>query len=116
LRFFNRSGGSCGLAGYPVVSGRTPSGAWVEVPTMPLDLAPTNGPPWTGVFSVELTAVVSLRAEPNSQCGPNPRRAGYEALRLTLPGGAGDIDIDLAFTFDGCPLQITPFSADSQDS
>lgn len=115
LRFFNRSGRSCGLAGYVTVFGRVATGQWQQVRTTPLDIAAVTAPRWTGVFEPSLTAVVSIR--PTPACVATSAPTHYVALRLALPRDAGTIDIDsIQFDAGDCPLQVTPFSGDSQDS
>ncbi|MEY2421573.1 MAG: hypothetical protein QOI95_1640 [Acidimicrobiaceae bacterium] len=116
LRFVNRSGGPCGLAGYATVLGKSSTGGFQPVPTSPLPFAATNGPRWTGVFEPNLVAVVSLRPSTETSCAVAAIPAHFTALRLVLPGGTGTIDFDgLAFDTTPCPLQLTPFAADSQD-
>ena len=115
LRFFNRRGQACGLAGYPTLSGRTPSGGWDPIPATPLLVAPTNGPRWTGIFEIGLVAVISIRDAPESTCIPRQQTTRYPAIRLTLPNRAGNLDIETPLDYSACPLQITPFTADSQD-
>jgi hypothetical protein len=117
LRFFNRSGRSCGLAGYVTVLGRVVTGQWQLVRTVPLDIAAVTAPRWTGEFEPSLTAVVSIRRAPAAECVDASAATHYNALRLALPGNAGTIDIDsIQFDAGDCPLQVTPFSGDSQDN
>jgi hypothetical protein len=115
LRFFNRSGTTCGLAGYPELLGRTTTGSWQPIATTRPRLAPTNGPQWNGAFTTDLTAVISIRASDAAACSPHAASVRYSALRLRLPGTGTDIDVPLAIDVSECPLQITPFAADSQD-
>jgi hypothetical protein len=116
LRFFNRSGGACGLAGYVSVFGRDSTGRFVAVQTVPGPYAAVTGPRWTGVFDPTLVAVVSILPPDNSGCTGLPAPAHYTALRVVLPGAAGAIDIEgVAFDTGPCPLQVSPISSDSQD-
>lgn len=117
LRFFNRSGRSCGLAGYVTVFGRVAAGQWRPVRTTHLDAAAVSAPRWTGVFEPSLTAVVSILPTPTAECEATSAPTHYTALRLALPRDAGTIDIDtIQFDAGDCPLQVTPFSGDSQDN
>jgi cell division protein FtsX len=120
LRFFNRSGGPCGLAGYPTLLGRAPNGTWVTIPTRLQSYAPVSGsPPWTGVFDPTKTAVVSIGPGFETSaldCPGNELEVQqYSGLRLVLPQDAGTIDIPDAGTFALGPCQptLTPFTYDT---
>ena len=116
IRLFNRSGTSCGLAGYVSVYGRV-DGQWSLVESVPLGTSVTNGPRWTGVFDPNLTVVISVDPTPAFDCVATSARSHYTGLRLALPRNAGTIDIDtIAFDVTNCPVSVSPVEADSQDS
>jgi hypothetical protein len=116
IRLFNRSGTSCGLAGYVSVYGRV-DGQWSLLESVPLGTTVTNGPRWTGVFDPNLTAVISVDPTPAFDCVATSARSHYTGLRLALPRGAGTIDIDtIQFDVSNCPLSVSPVEADSQDN
>lgn len=111
LRFFNRDRQACGIAGYPTLAGISADGSVVPIPREPLDLAPTNGPRWTGVFEPDLVLVLSVR----SNCVEGGVVAQYDRVRLYLPNGTGWLDLDAPIDVGTCPVQITHVAADSQD-
>jgi hypothetical protein len=108
IRFFN-AGDPCGLAGVPVVRGRADDGTWHTLPTI-MDPGPvTTGPRWTGVFTRDLTAVVSLRA--TSCANANARR--FSRVELETPAGTV-LAVPLELDWNGCRISVTPFEADHQ--
>jgi hypothetical protein len=116
LRFFNRSGRPCGLAGYVSVFGQDGAGQWQPVAMTKYPHAAVTAAPWTGVFDPSLVAVMNIRPD-DSSCTGTATAVHYTALRLVLPGDAGAIDIaGLAFDTGRCPLLVTPITGDSRDS
>jgi hypothetical protein len=117
IRLFNRSGRSCGLAGFVSVYGRIAAGPWRAVKSVPFGTRVTNGPRWTGVFDPNLTAVISIEPAPAAGCVARSAPTHFTGLRLTLPRDAGTIDIDtIQFEVTNCPLAVSPVEADSQDN
>lgn len=112
VRLGNRRGIRCGLAGFAGLEGRRSDGTWATIPTVPLNQPVTNGPPWTGSFSTSLVAVLGFR---ETACATSATRTSYEDARLVLPDGAGTVVLSIAFDVSACPVQVMPFSADSQD-
>lgn len=102
----------CWLAGYPAVSLRDESGNWVAFRGTGRKHLVTNGPTWTGLFEDGWTAVTTIEFGPPTGEEPRP----FDALRLTLPNDAGDIELDgLDLTVEADTVTVTPFEADSQD-
>lgn len=63
------------------------------------------------MFTPDLTAVTTIEFGPSVG---EPRQ--FDALRLTLPNDAGDIELDgLDLTVEADTVTVTPFEADSQD-
>jgi hypothetical protein len=123
LRFFNRSGAPCGLAGHPHLFGRAVDGNWIAIPTQLTFTAPVSAPRWTGVFDPSQTAVIEIRpitptSSAATRCaGPELPIHHFLGLRLELPNGAGTIEItDLDFELGPCQPALSPFAYDSQDA
>ena len=114
LRFFNRSGRRCALAGYAELVGLDEQGEWVPIPATHQPDAPVSGPTWSGSFDPTLTMVVSIRT--TATCDDHDSVRSYSALRLVLPQTEEALDVPITATFTGCPPTITAFSYDSNDS
>ena len=122
LRFFNRSGAPCGLAGHPHLFGLV-GRSWIAIPTQLTFAAPVSAPRWTGVFDPSQTAVIEIRpiaptSSAATRCaGPELPFHHFRGLRLDLPNGAGTIEIlDRDFELGPCQPALSPFAFDSQDA
>lgn len=112
LRFFNANRRACGIAGHPTLAGIHADGSVVAVTSVPLDLPPTNGPRWTGVFEPGLVMVLSVRVN----CPVGAAVSHYDRVRLYLPTDTGWLDLDTPLDLGGtCTVRVTYVAADSQD-
>lgn len=108
VRIVNR-GEPCGLLGAPVVELHDADGSWFLPASAVVDDGVTNGPAWTGTFTSDVFAALSVARA----AGASDVRV--DALRILLPFDGGNLERAGFDVLLGDQVLITPIEADSTD-